>query len=1113
VSVKDFIVKNGLQVKGAITADSDVVIRGNIQVSGTITGDGSGLSGVTSYVKANFDSDFATKTTTDLAEGTNLYYTDARVDSNISNNGISLNTEVYAKFGDSGELQIGRFGANNFITGSAGILYAEVPNFSVVRYGNFANMIVALGDSSVALYHDGNKKIETIATGVDITGSLVADSASITGALQAGTLSGQYLGFDSDFGVKTTDDLTEGGTNLYYTTARTDSDFDARLALKTTDDLTEGSTNLYYDSATTVTVARNSVSITDVSGNGSLTYNAGTGVITSNISAGTGVSITDGQISIGQAVATTSDVTFAKITGDSAVLDQINFNTAYAGEEHIPFVEGALWYDNYHKTLNYWADDSNVIHEIGTEEHQKVYNNTGSLIEKGKPLYFSGSYNPGGGVQPVPTVDLADATDVNAYNSQGLAAGNIANNSYGYIAISGRIDGLNTSGLAAGDNFFVGLTPGAIQNSSPVYPNYPMCLGWVVVSDSSDGVLIIGQQNHSVNSFRVRTSAHIGTNLIVDGDLLVNGTQTITSTANVSIGGSIQYLNAGNTIGETNTTFVGSGLDDAFFAGHYSGDSSSKSFYVKIDATGTPDTFEWGHDSAVGAIATGIAIIGAEQILDSDYGISIDFGSTTGHTVGDVWAGTATASDVDTGIFSNRNTGDAGSGYTHLGFFFDVSTNKWRLLDAYDPEPENPINLAEPTLSYGDLVVNQIEGNLVGNVTGTVNSIANFTTDNLTEGSINLYYDSAAVVTASRNAMVAGTGITYTASTGTIATNDGTIVHDNLSGFVANEHIDHSTVSISAGTGLTGGGTIAASRTLAIDSSGLAAYFSKVIVHDNTNGFVSNEHIDHSTVSIVAGDGLTGGGNITTSRTISIGAGTGITVSADAISTNDAAIIHDNLSGFVANEHIDHTTVSISAGTGLTGGGDITATRTLSIANTGVSAATYGDSSTIPRITVNAQGQITAVVGASVNIPAGYDKTNFDSDFATKTTTNLTEGTNLYHTAARARSAISITDAGGDGSLAYNSGTGVITYTGPSAAEVRAHISAGTGISFTSGVIANTGVLSVNSVTGAVTAANLLTAINSVDGAGSGLDADLLDGQQGSYYRIDVYNAAGTLLN
>jgi hypothetical protein len=33
------------------------------------------------------------------------------------------------------------------------------------------------------------------------------------------------------------------------------------------------------------------------------------------------------------------------------------------------------------------------------------------------------------------------------------------------------------------------------------------------------------------------------------------------------------------------------------------------------------------------------------------------------------------------------------------------------------------------------------------------------------------------------------------------------------------------------------------------------------------------------------------------------------------------------------------------------------------------------------------------------------------------------------------------------------------------------------------------------------------------DGAGNNLDADKLDGQHGSHYRIDVYNASGSLLN
>lgn len=45
------------------------------------------------------------------------------------------------------------------------------------------------------------------------------------------------------------------------------------------------------------------------------------------------------------------------------------------------------------------------------------------------------------------------------------------------------------------------------------------------------------------------------------------------------------------------------------------------------------------------------------------------------------------------------------------------------------------------------------------------------------------------------------------------------------------------------------------------------------------------------------------------------------------------------------------------------------------------------------------------------------------------------------------------------------------------------------------------------------TAADVLTKIKTVDGSGSGLDADLLDGQSSAYYRIGIYNAAGTLLN
>jgi len=90
-------------------------------------------------------------------------------------------------------------------------------------------------------------------------------------------------------------------------------------------------------------------------------------------------------------------------------------------------------------------------------------------------------------------------------------------------------------------------------------------------------------------------------------------------------------------------------------------------------------------------------------------------------------------------------------------------------------------------------------------------------------------------------------------------------------------------------------------------------------------------------------------------------------------------------------------------------------------------------------------------------VEANYIKTfnglTATSNALTVTTANVTENTNLYFTNARARSAISITDSGGDGSLSYDSGTGVITFTGPSASDVRAHLSAGAGITFSGGVI------------------------------------------------------------
>lgn len=84
-------------------------------------------------------------------------------------------------------------------------------------------------------------------------------------------------------------------------------------------------------------------------------------------------------------------------------------------------------------------------------------------------------------------------------------------------------------------------------------------------------------------------------------------------------------------------------------------------------------------------------------------------------------------------------------------------------------------------------------------------------------------------------------------------------------------------------------------------------------------------------------------------------------------------------------------------------------------------------------------------------------------DFAGNTTTDLTEGTNLYYTNTRARGSVSVANSGtGYGSLSYNSATGVVTYTVVTSSDIRGNVSvsAGSGLTYNS----STGVLGTSAI-------------------------------------------------
>src|SRR6056300_1684112 len=74
--------------------------------------------------------------------------------------------------------------------------------------------------------------------------------------------------------------------------------------------------------------------------------------------------------------------------------------------------------------------------------------------------------------------------------------------------------------------------------------------------------------------------------------------------------------------------------------------------------------------------------------------------------------------------------------------------------------------------------------------------------------------------------------------------------------------------------------------------------------HDATTNFVSNEHIDHTSVSISAGDGLSGGGTIASNRTLAVDA-TVLRTTGDNIVSSSAQIASDISGSFTAGTGLD----------------------------------------------------------------------------------------------------------------------------------------------------------------------------------------------------------------
>ena len=288
------------------------------------------------------------------------------------------------------------------------------------------------------------------------------------------------------------------------------------------------STDTLVGRATTDTLTNKSISgstntLTNI-GNSSLTNSS--------------ITIGSTSISLGATASTLTSVTMATPT--------ISSYETYTATSAPTYNAGRLWYDSTQNALAYYNDVTNNVLHIGEEIQLKVYNNTGSTITIGQPVYVTSTSSG----YTYPNVALAIANSLTTANVIGLANQAIPTGTAGYVTTIGLVQGVNTGSYTVGDTLYLSpYSAGYYQNTIPP-TGYAIKLGTVAYVNSSTGAIYVNKSILTVQAGNINGQvalANGGTNANLTASAGAVPYSTASALALTSVGSTGQVLTSQGT--------------------------------------------------------------------------------------------------------------------------------------------------------------------------------------------------------------------------------------------------------------------------------------------------------------------------------------------------------------------------------------------------------------------------------------------------------------------------------------------------------------------------------------------------------------------------------------